>query len=144
MMKWDAYHRDTLQEWTPDIPTLQSSFSLICSGTGYLSNPRYKIFNLAWSHSDQAVIQIVLSEFQSSQTYVDRRGNWRALQTSLALHSCTGAFCPPWKTHLKAPIATYAIVFDSHLPSLHPHHPWGRRGQDRNSFNRRATGMLKA
>lgn len=39
MMKWDAYQWDTLQNWTPDIPTLQSSFSLIWAGTGYLSNP---------------------------------------------------------------------------------------------------------
>lgn len=113
MMKWDAYQTYTLQNWTPAISTLQSSFSLICAGTGYLSNLwRQNIqssffvrVHLAWSSSDQAVIQIMPLEFQSSQTDVHPTGNWKArrLQSRLDSHSRTetlGAFCPHRKTQL--------------------------------------------
>lgn len=49
--------------------------------------------HFAWSSFDQAVIQIVPSEFQSSQTNVGPRGNRKTcrLQSRLVSHSCTAA-----------------------------------------------------
>lgn len=137
----------TLQKRTGDITTLQSSFSLICTGLSeqdiqsFFSLSLYfaiLLVHLALSRSDQAVMQILFSEFQSGQTdWLEETKNFSDCRVgSLCTPDLATSglfFSPPRNAHFNG----HQASFTSQLPSRYLHHYWGKKcNQGRSCFSR--------